>query len=248
MKAKRSSAKPARSPSGSAKRKSANNAVSSGVTSARKKTGPKEARVTQAPFGNSFRLLVQRVDRIDWRYKVQLTIGISLAIIIATYLLRDRIFALGSWGYLGAFIVSGISNATIILPAPGGAVIAIMAQDFNPLLIGIAAGLGGTIGGSTAYIAGHINGGSARNTRWFNWLKRIMGRIGGIVIFTFALIPFFPGDLASLIAGGVRYPFRRYLLYTGLASMIKMTVIAYVGSDFLRWLETIFNEWVRTVL
>ncbi len=185
---------------------------------------------------------------MDWRYKVQLTIGICLAIILATYLLRERIYALGSWGYLGAFIINGISNATIVLPAPGGAVIAIMAKDFNPLLIGIAAGLGGTIGGSTAYIAGLINSGSARNTRWFRWLKRIMGRVGGIVIFTFALIPFLPGDFASLAAGGVRYPFRRYLLYNGLASMIKMTVIAYMGSDFLRWLEIIFNEWIKTVL
>jgi uncharacterized membrane protein YdjX (TVP38/TMEM64 family) len=190
--------------------------------------------------------LAQRIDHVDWRYKVQLTIGFCLVIILATYLLRERISALGDWGYLGAFIINGISNATIVLPAPGGAVIAIMAQDFNPLLIGIAAGLGGTLGGSTAYIAGLINSGSARNTTWFRWLRRLMGSIGGIVIFTFALIPILPGDFASLVAGAVRYRFHKYLLYNAVGSMIKMTVIAYLGADFLQRLELVVHEWLRS--
>ena len=240
--------KPSRSSYNSAKRLAANRASSSRGTSIRKRANSRKARVTQTRFRNPFRWLAHRIDRMGWHYKVLLTIGFSLAIILATYLLRERISSLGNWGYLGAFIVNGISSATIILPAPGGAVIAIMAQDFNPLLIGIAAGLGGTIGGSTAYIAGLINSGRSRNTRWLRWLKRVMKRFGGIVIFTFALIPFLPGDFASLVAGGVHYPFRRYLIYNGLASMIKMTVIAYMGSDFLHRLEIIFNEWIGTLL
>ncbi len=244
--------KPSRSSYNSAKRLAANRVSSSRGTSIRKRASPRKARVTQARFRNPFRWLVHRIDRMGWHHKVLLTIGFSFAIILATYLLRERISILGNWGYLGAFIVNGISSATIILPAPGGAVIAIMAQDFNPLLIGIAAGLGGTIGGSTAYIAGLINSGRTRNTRRLRWpkrvMKRVMKRFGSIVIFTFALIPFLPGDFASLVAGGVRYPFRRYLIYNGLASMIKMTVIAYMGSDFLHRLEIIFNEWIGTLI
>ncbi len=206
------------------------------------------AEGTAARPSNPLSRLIRRADRIDWRYKAQLTVGFCLAIIIPVYLLRDRILSLGDWGYLGAFIINGLSSATIILPAPGGIVIAIMAQDFNPLLIGVASGLGGALGGSTAYIAGAINTGSARQSRWFLWIERLMRRFGGMIIFTFALIPILPGDLASLIAGGVRYPFRKYLLYNGAASMIKMTVIAYLGADALTRLESIISEWVNSVI
>lgn len=178
---------------------------------------------------------------MDWRYKVQITVGFCLAMIALTYLLRERISDLGDWGYLGAFVINGISNATIILPAPGGAVIAIMAQDFNPVLIGIASGLGGTIGGSTAYFAGLATSSNVRRSKWFRRLEQMMRRFGGLIIFVFALIPFLPGDLASIVAGTVRYPFRKYLVYNSLGSMIKMTVIAYVGADLLTRLENIIT-------
>jgi len=225
--------------------------VASKTSSSRQKSGERrikarQPKLKQARFRNPFSWLVWHVDRLDWRYKVQLTIGLCLAIILVTYLLREQISALGDWGYLGAFIVNGISNATIVLPAPGGMVIAIMAQDFNPLLIGIAAGFGGTLGGSTAYIAGLINSGSAQNTTWFRWLRRLMGSIGGLVIFIFALIPIIPGDLASLVAGTVRYRFHKYLLYNAIGSMIKMTLIAYFGADLLQRVELIVREWLRS--
>jgi len=184
---------------------------------------------------------------MDWRYKAQLTVAFGLAIIVATYLLRGQIMALGHWGYLGAFVVNAISNATIILPAPGGAIIAIMAEGFNPLLIGVAAGLGGALGGATAYLAGVINGRAARRRRWFPWFQRVMGRFGGLIIFSFALIPILPGDFASLIAGAVRYPFPRYLLFNGMAKIVEMTTVAYLGSEFLTRLEGILTEWARSL-
>lgn len=217
--------------------------TSSAARGRRRKTPAKKARY-ESPLGR----LVRRVERIDWRYKIQFTVGFALAMVITMYLLRERFRALGQWGYLGAFIVNGISSATIILPAPGGILISIMAQDFNPLLIGIAAGLGGTIGGSTAYIAGVINASSARRSRRFPWLQRLMRRFGGIIIFIFALIPLLPGDFASIAAGAVRYPVQKYLFYNGIASMIKMTAMAYLGADLLVRLEQIIPDWARSLL
>ncbi len=209
--------------------------------------GP-EVEDTKARPSNPISRLINRAEAIDWRYKAQLTVGFCLAIIIPFYLFRDQIVGLGDWGYLGAFIINGLSSATIILPAPGGVVIAIMAQDFNPFLIGIAAGLGGAIGGSTAYFAGAINTGKGRQSRLFRRFERLMRRFGGGIIFTFALIPVLPGDLASLIAGSVRYPLRKYFLYNGVASVIKMTVIAYIGADALARLENIFRDWANSVI
>lgn len=155
--------------------------------------------------------------------------------------------ALGKWGYLGAFLINGLSSATVVLPAPGGLLIAMMGRDFNPLLVGVAAGLGGTLGGSTAYLAGAVNGRAARESRWFRWLDGLMTRAGGAIIFFSGLLPLFPGDFATVIAGAVRYPFKKYLWYNGLASVIKMGAIAYVGADVLSRLERLATQWVTSL-
>jgi len=206
----------------------------------------RQARTAVAAPSGSLHRLLDAADRIDWRYKLQLTVGFCLLMIIPMYVFRDQIMALGEWGYLGAFTINGISSASIILPAPGGAVIAVMAQEFNPILIGIAAGIGGCIGGASAYVVGAINASGARKGRWFRWVERGMARFGGLIVFTFALIPILPGDLASLSAGAVRYPLRKYFLYNGIGSVIKMMAIAYVGADALAWLERMVMDWTRT--
>ena len=105
----------------------------------------------------------------------------------------------------------------------------------------LATGLGGAIGGSTAYVAGLVSSRDARKSRWFRPLEWLMRRFGGLIIFVFATIPFLPGDLASIIAGAARYPFRKYLVYNSLGNMIKMTAIAYLGADLITRLENIIT-------
>jgi uncharacterized membrane protein YdjX (TVP38/TMEM64 family) len=188
--------------------------------------------------------MFDRVNAVDWRYKAQVTLFLALAITIPFYLLREEMLALGDWGYLGAFLVNGLSSASIVLPAPGGVLIAIMGQDFNPLLIGIAAGIGGSLGGATAYILGAATTQKVQKGRWFPRLARRFHRFGAIIVFVFALTPFLPGDFASLIAGAVRYPLRKYFLYNGIGSIIKMTAIAYMGAEFLDLGERVVNRLV----
>ncbi|MCB0107342.1 MAG: hypothetical protein KDE53_15585 [Caldilineaceae bacterium] len=52
----------------------------------------------------------------------------------------------GHWGYLGAFLISLVASATIILPAPGIVVIMAMGAALNPFVLGIVAGLGSAFG------------------------------------------------------------------------------------------------------
>ena len=207
---------------------------------------PASAAEEEATSSGSVGRLIKRAERIDWRYKLQLTVGICLAVAVPFYLLQERIVALEEWGYAGAFGINLVSSATIILPAPGGVLIAIMGQDFFPLFIGIAAGVGGTIGGATAYLAGALNSAAASQKGWMKWLQGLMARFGSSIIFIFALMPILPGDVASLIAGGVRYPFKRYLVYNGLGSIIKMTGIAYFGAEALAYLERFTSAWLHS--
>ncbi|MEE8471710.1 MAG: VTT domain-containing protein, partial [Dehalococcoidia bacterium] len=64
---------------------------------------------------------------------------------------------------------------------------------------------------------------------------------GGPVIFVGSLVPLLPGDVAGIVAGSVRYPFRRYLALSVLGSMIKMVSIAYLGAGLLTRLEGILE-------
>lgn len=185
-----------------------------------------------------------KLEALDWRIKAQLTIAFAAIIVVPFYIFRESMDNLGDWGYLGAFLVNGLSNATIVLPAPGTFIIALMAEQFDPLLIGIAAGVGGTLGGMTSYVAGAINttegeGRFARSMRW------VMNRAGIPVLFFFSAIPLLPGDVASIVAGSVRYPIKMYLFVTGLGNVLKMSIIAYVGIEGLDWLQDQAMELIR---
>ena len=71
------------------------------------------------------------------------------------YSMRDRIEEFQQWGYPGIFLIALLANATVLLPAPGVAVIYAMGAIFgNPFGVGLAAGLGGTIGELSGYLAG----------------------------------------------------------------------------------------------
>ena len=77
-------------------------------------------------------------------------IGISMFV----YSIRDRAEEFAIYGYPGIFIVAFLANATVLLPAPGIAVVFAMGGIFNPLAVGLVAGAGGTLGEISGYLAG----------------------------------------------------------------------------------------------
>jgi len=77
-----------------------------------------------------------------------------VAITIYIYSIRERVEQFAAFGYPGIFLIALLANATILLPAPGVAVIYAMGAIFNPLAVGLAAGTGGAIGELSGYLAG----------------------------------------------------------------------------------------------
>ena len=68
---------------------------------------------------------------------------------------------LGAYGYVGAFLISILGGATIIVPVPMLAVIFALGRVMEySWLVGLANGLGETIGAITIYMTGY-GGGSA---------------------------------------------------------------------------------------
>ena len=177
------------------------------------------------------------------RHKVAAIVWFSTLIVVAMTLFRETIAQLGNWGYVGAFVINGISSASVVLPAPGGAIVLLMAKDYNPLLLGIAAGLGGALGSLTAYLVGVHAQSALQGRRLYSRAHRLMHRFGSVILILATLMPISPGDFVGVLAGATRYPIRKYLIYVTIASVIKMTVMVYAAIASFAWLEEWLGRW-----
>ena len=158
-------------------------------------------------------------------------IGISVYI----FTIRDRAEQFAVYGYPGIFFISVLANATVLLPAPGIAVVFAMGGIFQPLLVALAAGTGATFGELSSYAAGFsgqaVIEGTAAYARILPWMRRY----GGLTTLLLAAIPnpFF--DLAGASAGALKMPVPKFLLWCWLGETTKMLVFAYAGATSLKW-------------
>jgi membrane protein DedA with SNARE-associated domain len=168
-----------------------------------------------------------------------------LAVTIALFVLRNEILKLGNYGYLGTFVLSVATNATILLPMPSILMILPLGATFNPLYIGLAAGIGGAIGEMTAYIVGYSGRGIWNNNP--NYIKAVgwLKKWGMLVIFVFSVTPM-PLDIMGIAAGNLRLPAWKFFLPCWPGKTIKYIVLAYVG--YWGWAAFIKNHSLQRTL
>ena len=181
---------------------------------------------------------------LRWWQQLLLFVGLSAGLAVLTYVYRDAIAGLGSWGYLGAFVINGISSATIFFPAPGAAVIMVMARDYDPLLLGVVSGLGGALGSSTSYLMGRYTVQGIRRWRVFPAVQWFMDQFGGLVLFLVNAIPFLPSDAIGILAGLTRYPLERYFFWMSLGSIVKMVALLYGFNYAFDLSAGLVNQWL----
>ena len=112
-------------------------------------------------------------------------IVVTVLMAVAVVYFKDEIRALQHYGYLGAFLISILGGATIIIPVPMLAVVFALGGIMqHTWLVGISAALGELIGALTIYMTGHgagraIGGSkhgkiqSAYEARWINSCGRM---------------------------------------------------------------------------
>jgi membrane protein YqaA with SNARE-associated domain len=161
------------------------------------------------------------------------TLGLSVAI----YLFRDRLAGLAGMGYAGIFLVSLLSNATLILPVPSPLLVFSMGSALPFFLVGLSAGVGEALGELTGYALG-VGGRAVIEKRdTYERLQRWMQRRGALTILVLSIIPNPVFDLAGIAAGSLRYPLWRFLLFCWLGKTIKSTAIAWLGSQSIHFVE-----------
>jgi membrane protein YqaA with SNARE-associated domain len=161
-----------------------------------------------------------------------------IAITVLVYSLRDQAEKLAVYGYPGIFLISFLAYATVLLPAPGVAVVFAMGAVFNPFGIALAAGTGAALGETTGYLFGFSGQGVAERADIYEKLTVWMKRNGPLTVFVLAAIPnpFF--DMAGLIAGALKMPFLKFLLFCWFGQLVKMLFFAYAGAISLDSLIT----------
>jgi uncharacterized membrane protein YdjX (TVP38/TMEM64 family) len=161
---------------------------------------------------------------------------IVVALTIFIYSVRDRAEELAMYGYPGIFLIAFMTNATVLLPAPGIAVVFAMGTIFKPAYIALAAGAGGALGELSGYLAGFSGQAIIEKTDIYDRFKSWIEKSGFIAILILAALPnpFF--DVAGVAAGILKMPLRQFLLAVWIGVTIKMFVFAWIGSTSLAWL------------
>jgi len=159
-----------------------------------------------------------------------LTIVLVIALSVLLFLFRDKVAGLESLGYLGAFLISLVANATIFLPMPGLLVLIGLGAVFNPILIGLIGAAGGAIGELTGYTAGLGGRGLTKGNRMYVWAEDWMKKRGFLTIFLFSLLPILPLDVAGGVGGILRYPLLKFLLACFLGKAILYLIWIHAGA------------------
>lgn len=167
------------------------------------------------------------------------TVLMALAIVYFRGILRE----LQGLGYFGAFLISILGGATIIIPVPMLAVVFALGGVMKyAWLVGISAGLGELIGALIIYLTGHGAGTALVHSKHgkiqsaYERLMVLMKRRGSITLFILAAVvnPFFYP--AALAAGAMRFSIRRYFLICLAGKIIKGITVVYAGYWGLRGL------------
>lgn len=181
--------------------------------------------------------LVLLGQRLPLMIRFGLFLLFTVIMIVLTLILLPFLVGLGPWGYMAAFIINLLSTAAIIFPGPGMSAVMIMAADLNPFLLGIAAGIGGTIGELTAYWLGVQGRGHLEGNRFHRFLLGAMKRAGGGLLFAFGLLPFLPIDVAGIMAGASNYPISKFLLYVGIGKTLMAVTFLYLTAKAFEWAQ-----------
>lgn len=156
-------------------------------------------------------------------------LAVSITITVVIFLLRHRISELAVYGYGGIMLTTTLSNATVFVPAPSLAVLFAVEGGLNPIWVGVAAGLGATMGEMTGFLAGVGGRGVIQNRPIYYWVQDWMKVYGLFVIFVMALIPNPIFDIGGIIAGAMRIPAWRFFLACLTGKGLRFVILAYLG-------------------
>ncbi len=166
------------------------------------------------------------------------TVGIlvTVAMAVAVVYYGEQLRALQHYGYIGAFLISILGGATIIIPVPMLAIVFALGGVMPlPWLVAVSAAAGELVGALTIYFTGHgagrvlVESKHGLVQRYYDKLLGLMERRGSLTLFVVASVinPFFYP--AALCAGALRFGLKKYCLIVFAGKLVKSMTVVYVG-------------------
>jgi len=174
---------------------------------------------------------------------VAILVGLSFGfILLFQYLIayfNISVERFATTAYLVVFVISLVSNASIIVPVPIFVAIMITAAKYwDPVLVALVASVAGTLGEITGYYAGYFGKRIVHleNAPGYDRLVGWMKRYGPWGIFLISLQPILPFDVAGLLAGASKLPLWKFLLACWAGKFPKYLLGCYLGPAVWRFL------------
>lgn len=137
-----------------------------------------------------------------------------------------------SLGYPGLFALSLI-NGVAFFPGPSQVATFLAGGSYQPLAVGVVAGVGGAVGELAGYFAGK-SGRPVLSPR--NQERITSSRIASVSLsrsflplFLLAIVPNPLFDIVSVFAGAIQLPFLRYFVPVLIGKVFRHVAIAYAG-------------------
>lgn len=209
------------------------------MTSSRNDIEASEQQSPATPADNAQRTSRRRI----WPRVLAILFAIGITVVIV--LLGNEVDKFARYGLPGAFIISLLGNATLLLPAPSLAIVFALGATLPPLQVGLVSGLGGALGEMTGYLAGYAGSAVIEDREKYERIHEYMAKYGVIPIIVLAIIPnpFF--DLAGIAAGTLKMPVWRFLVACFVGKSIKMIAFAYAGAGSLTALSGLMEKLMR---
>lgn len=170
-----------------------------------------------------------------WRtwLRPALVAAIAIALNIIAYLMipPDLAYRLGALGYLGVFLITLISNATIVVPIPYFGLVAALSPGLSVIGVGLAGALGSVLGESVSFFVGRSGRGVVEQTRFYRWVQRQLKHQwrAFFVLFALSAPPNPAFDVAGITAGAMGLPYWIFLGAVFLARLVRFGIIALFG-------------------
>jgi membrane protein YqaA with SNARE-associated domain len=172
-----------------------------------------------------------------WAYIIG-SVGILLTVLMALAIIYfgEEVRAMAEYGYIGAFFISILGGATIIIPVPMLAIVFALGGVMQyPWLVALSAALGELIGALTIYMTGQGAGRAissskhGRIQRAYDKMLNLMVRRGALTLFivTSVVNPFFYP--AAFAAGALRFGLKKYIPIVLVGKIIKSFTVVYAG-------------------
>lgn len=177
------------------------------------------------------RALAERGRNATMPQKIAAVVAVLL-FNIALFLLPIDYAALGGLAYPGAFLLTFIANAAVVVPVPYVPIVAHMTTSAeSAAAVVLLAATGSALGESVAFFVGRVEKDLFTGHPWFERLRfffRYESR-AAIFLFLFA-IPLNPVfDAGGLGAGALGIRFRAFFFPVLLGRIVRFTIIAAIA-------------------